>query len=148
MVDDNTQQHQQKSQALKKSKRLDEIKKKSKHVKHKVEDLAKPEVRAKLRAIAVKYDTKKGKAPKIIATGKGRVAEKILHLAEENEIPFYEDRELTELLGKLDLDMEIPPQLYSMVAEVLAVVYQLNRKAKAKIILNAAKEKEQVDKKE
>lgn len=86
--------------------------------------------RKKLKAIAVKYDAKKGGAPKIIATGKGVVAEGILKLAEENNIPMYEDESLAALLSKLDLDSEVPPELYAVVAEVLAFVYQLDKMAR------------------
>lgn len=84
----------------------------------------------KLKAIAVKYDADKGRAPKIIATGKGVIAEEILKLAEENDVPLFEDEPLAELLGKLDLSSEIPPELYSVVAEVLAFIFQLDKMAK------------------
>ena len=93
------------------------------------------EDRKKLRAIAIKYDAKKGKAPKIIATGKGLVAEEILKIAEDHHIPLYEDPTMGTLLSKLDLDMEIPNELYAMVAEVLAFVYQLDKMAKKKSTL-------------
>ena len=84
------------------------------------------------RAIALKYDVKKDRAPKIVASGRGRIAEDILKLAEEHEIPFYEDKTLTELLSKLHFDEEIPGDLYPIVAEVLAFVYQLDQLAKGK----------------
>ena len=86
----------------------------------------------KKRAIALKYDVKKDRAPKIVASGRGNIAEDILKLAEEHEIPFYEDRTLTDLLGKLHFDEEIPGELYPIVAEVLAFVYQLNQMAQTK----------------
>ena len=54
----------------------------------------------------------------------------ILDVAEEHKVPFYEDESLAQLLEKLELDSEIPPELYSLVAEVLAFVYQLDRLAK------------------
>lgn len=95
------------------------------------DDLSEQDVDKK-RAIALKYDVKKDRAPKIIASGRGRIAEDILKLAEEHEIPFYEDKTLTELLAKLHFDEEIPGDLYPVVAEVLAFVYQLDQMAKAK----------------
>lgn len=104
---------------------------KTKRFKKRVEQLQ-PQNPSKVRAIAVKYDAKKGKAPRIVATGRGAVAEQILKLAEDNKIPLYEDSTLTDLLSKLDLDMEIPAELYTMVAEVLAFVYQLDKLAKAR----------------
>ncbi len=107
---------------------------KSKQLKRRLDQLQGTKTGEKIRAIAVKYDPKKGRAPRIIATGRGPVAEQILKLAEENRIPMYEDDVLTELLSKLELDMEIPAELYTMVAEVLAFVYQLNKLAKSKKI--------------
>lgn len=103
--------------------------KKSKKLKRHLDELDLPD-RKQLRAVAVKYQVGKDKAPKIVATGKGAVAEKILHLAEEYKVPFFEDPSLTDMLAKLDLNTEVPPELYTLVAEVLAFVYQLDRLAK------------------
>lgn len=91
--------------------------------------------RKKLKAIAVKYDLEKDRAPKIIASGKGGVAEEILRLAEENGVPLYEDASLADLLARLELDTEVPPELYTLVAEVLSFVYQLDRMAKKRSLL-------------
>lgn len=102
----------------------------SKKIRTKREDLQQPGNKSKLRAVALKYDLDKGKAPKILATGKGSVAEMILQVAEENRVPFYEDESLADLLSKLDLETEIPGELYTLVAEVLAFVYQLDKLAK------------------
>ena len=86
--------------------------------------------KTKLRAVALKYDVDKEKAPKIVAIGRGSVAEMILDIAEENRIPFYEDSTLTDLLSKLEVASEIPGELFTLVAEVLAFVYQLDKLAK------------------
>lgn len=91
-----------------------------------------------LRAVAVKYDLERDRAPKIIANGKGSMAKEILRLAEEHRIPMYEDPTLVELLSKLEVDREIPAELYTLVAEVLAFVYQIDRIAKKKSGLQAA----------
>jgi flagellar biosynthesis protein len=99
-------------------------------IKKYIDELSLPENKANLRAVAIKYDVKKDRAPKILASGKGGMAEEILRLAEENEVPFYEDKTLVDLLSKLRFDEEIPPQLYTLVAEVLAFVYQLEKLAK------------------
>jgi flagellar biosynthesis protein len=80
-------------------------------------------------AIAVRYDIDRDKAPLILASGRGPVADEILRLAEENKIPLYEDPELAKLLSKLELDTEIPPELYTLVAEVLFFVFKLDRMA-------------------
>ena len=94
-----------------------------------IDELTLPD-KGQLRAVALKYDVKKDRAPKILASGRGSMAEEILRLAEENQIPFYEDKTLATLLAKLKFDEEIPPQLYTVVAEVLAFAYQLEKLAK------------------
>ena len=101
----------------------------AKQVKKRVDQLENKS-KKKLKAIALKYDVDKSKAPKIMATGKGSVAEMILQVAEENKVPFYEDQTLTDLLSKLELESEIPSELFSLVAEVFAFVYQLDQLAK------------------
>ena len=80
-------------------------------------------------AIALRYDVDRDKAPLVIASGRGPVADEILRLADENKIPLYEDPELAKLLSKLELDTEIPAELYTLVAEVLFFVYKLDRMA-------------------
>ncbi len=80
-------------------------------------------------AIALRYDIDRDKAPLVLATGRGPVADEILRIAEENKIPLYEDPELAKLLSKLELDTEIPAELYTLVAEVLFFVYKLDRMA-------------------
>jgi len=80
-------------------------------------------------AVAMRYDVEKDKAPLIIASGRGAVADEILRIAEENKIPLYENRDLAAMLGKLEIDSEIPAQLYVLVAEVLFFVYKLDRMA-------------------
>lgn len=67
-------------------------------------------------------------APRVTATGKGKVAEQILALAEENDIPLHEDPDLVTLLSRLDLGDEIPVELYVAVAQVLAFAYQVSGK--------------------
>ena len=88
-----------------------------------------PKEPPKRTAVAIQYDVEKNKAPLIIATGRGPIAEEILRIAEENRIPLYEDPELATLLTKLQIDTEIPAELYVLVAEVLFFVYKLDRMA-------------------
>jgi len=83
----------------------------------------------KKAAIAVHYDKERDAAPKIVAKGKGSIADKIIELAKKNEIPMYEDRDLVEILSKLDLGQEIPAEMYKLIAEVLVFVYRSNNKA-------------------
>ncbi len=108
-----------------------------KNIKRYVDDLRLPKDKQKLKAVAIKYDMKKGKAPRITATGKGAMAEMILQVAEEHRVPFYEDTSLANLLSKLELDTEVVPELYTLVAEVLAFVYQLDKQAQKKKLKQA-----------
>ena len=71
-------------------------------------------------------------APKILASGKGAVAEKIIDAAKEADVPFYKDNELAETLSKLDIGEAIPPELYEVVAEILVFVDGMD-KVKAKL---------------
>jgi len=80
------------------------------------------------KAVALKYDQKKDKAPRVIAKGRGDIAEKIIAVAREHNVPLYEDKNLIQILEALDLETEIPPELYRAVAEVLAFIYRLNGK--------------------
>ena len=74
-----------------------------------------------LRAVAIKYDPGEV-APKIIATGKGKVAEKIIETAKENDVALHKDSKLANTLSKLDIGEYIPPELYEVVAEILVFV--------------------------
>ena len=79
------------------------------------------------RAAALKYRPDRDSAPRVTARGSGLVAEKIIELARRNGIPIKEDPALIQVLSKLDLNQEIPPAIYVVVAEILAFVYSLNR---------------------
>ncbi len=78
------------------------------------------------KAVALRYKPPKQTTPTIAAKGSGKVAEKIIAIAKENDIPIREDTDLIETLSQLDVDQEVPPELYRVVAEVLAWVYQVN----------------------
>ncbi len=78
------------------------------------------------RATALKYQPKSDNAPKVIAKGKGKVAEKIIEIAKEHNIYIHNDPDLIEVLYQLDLNEDIPSELYVVVAELLAFVYSLN----------------------
>ena len=80
------------------------------------------------RAAALRYRPEKDAAPRLTAKGSGAVAEKIIALAREHGIPVQEDPALIQVLAGLDLNQEIPPSIYLVVAEILAFVYALNRK--------------------
>ena len=80
------------------------------------------------KAVALKYDHQKNKAPRVIAKGRGDIAEKIIGVAKAHNVPLYEDKNLIQILEALELETEIPPELYRAVAEVLAFIYRLNGK--------------------
>lgn len=81
------------------------------------------------KAVALKYDPAQNDAPVLAAKGTGYLAERILDLAREHEIPVQEDAALVEVLSKLDLDRQIPPELYNLVAEILSFIYRADRDA-------------------
>jgi flagellar biosynthesis protein len=85
------------------------------------------------KAVALKYEPEHGSAPTVIAKGKGVIADEILRRAQENGVPVQEDPSLVEVLSKLDLNQEIPPELYKLVAEVLSFVYRSDRRAGLKL---------------
>lgn len=82
-------------------------------------------------AVAVAYEPGE-RAPKIIATGKGYTAERIIEKAKEEKIPFYKDDKLAKTLSKLEIGEVIPPELYEVVAEILVFVDDMER-MKAKL---------------
>ena len=82
-------------------------------------------------AVAVAYEPG-DEAPKILAAGKGEVAERIIEKAKENDVPFYQDNKLAETLSKLQIGDTIPPELYDVVAEILVFVDDMD-KMKAKL---------------
>jgi flagellar biosynthesis protein len=78
----------------------------------------------RLRVAALRYDHPKDRAPKLVARGDGHVAERILALAREHGIPVHEDRELVDVLARLELEEEIPLEVYQVVSEILAFLYR------------------------
>lgn len=78
------------------------------------------------KAVALKYDKQLNSAPVVKAKGTGEIADKIIKIAKENGIPIKEDTDLADLLMQIDLNEEIPPELYKVVAEIFAFVYRLN----------------------
>ncbi len=85
------------------------------------------------KAVALLYDESKSSAPQVLATGQGKIAQKIIETAREAGIHIQEDPNLVELLAKIPIGEQIPVELYQTVAEVLAFVYQVNEKYKEKM---------------
>jgi flagellar biosynthesis protein len=77
------------------------------------------------RATALRYDKDKDGAPQVIATGAGLIAERIVEIAREQGVPVREEPALAEALARLELEQEIPPDLFAAVAEVLVWAYGL-----------------------
>lgn len=80
----------------------------------------------KKTAVALTYNPDEH-APKIIATGKGYLADKIINKATDSNIPIHKDEELANTLSRLDIGEFIPPELYDVVAEILVFVDDMDR---------------------
>jgi len=79
-----------------------------------------------LQAVALEYNPE-DVAPKIVATGKGKVAEKIIETAKGAAVPVHEDSKLADTLSRLDIGEFIPPELYEVVAEILVFVDDMEK---------------------
>ena len=77
------------------------------------------------KAAALKYESTY-EAPVVTAAGAGQIAEKIIDKAKESDVPIVENKELTELLTKVDVGDNVPAELYDAVASVLAYVLQID----------------------
>ncbi len=80
------------------------------------------------KAVALRYDRQKEDAPRVVAKGQGKIAQKIIELAKAHDIPIKDDPDLIEVLSSLEIDEEIPSEIYVAVAELLAFVYSANSK--------------------
>ena len=78
-----------------------------------------------LRASALGFTPDQDNAPRVLAAGRGKIAEQIIALANANGIPIREDPILSAALSTIDINEEIPPELYSVVAEVFAYIYRI-----------------------
>lgn len=78
------------------------------------------------KAVALQYDGEG--APRVTAKGTGYIADEIVRLAEENDVSLQQDDGLTNMLSTVELDHEIPENLYIAVAEVIAFAYRVNNK--------------------
>ena len=82
----------------------------------------------KKKAVALGYNRSQDNAPKVLASGAGEIANKIISLAKEHDIPIKEDNDLIEILSKVEVDQEIPPNLYKAVAEIFSFLYKITNK--------------------
>jgi len=79
------------------------------------------------KAVALRYDQVQNHAPKIVASGKGLIAENVIEKAKEHNVPILEDESLVELLAELNINETIPEELYQAVAEVFAFIYRADQ---------------------
>jgi len=80
-------------------------------------------------AVAIKYAFgEAGEAPTIVASGRGWLAKKIVEMAEEHEVPLRKEKVLAESLAKIPVGVEIPPELWGAMAEILAQIYLLDQR--------------------
>jgi flagellar biosynthesis protein len=79
-----------------------------------------------IQAVALSYEASKQMAPKVVAKGKGKVANNIIEKAKKHQVPIQEDPSLVELLSQLQINEAIPEQLYDAVAEVFAFIYSVD----------------------
>lgn len=86
--------------------------------------MAQPPNNSTREAIALAY-SQTDAAPRVVARGKGMVAEQIIARAKEHGVYVHESPELVALLTQVDIDEHIPPQLYLAVAELLAWLYRI-----------------------
>ena len=80
-------------------------------------------------ASVLKYEENQDLSPKVIAKGKGMIAENIIIEAEKHQIPVKKDSSLSELLSQLEINQSIPEELYQAVAEVFAFIYKIDLKS-------------------
>lgn len=78
------------------------------------------------QAVALSYDPDDD-APKVVATGKGALAEKIIEEAKQAKVPVHKDSKLADTLSRLEIGELIPPEMYEVVAEILVFVDQMDR---------------------
>jgi len=88
------------------------------------------------KAVALQYQPSRHTAPVVTAKGQGFVAEKIIALAKKENIPIKDDPDLVQVLSQVDLDEQIPPALYQVVAEIFSFIYYLNTKYREEKLYN------------
>ena len=77
------------------------------------------------KAVALRYDKEKEKAPRVLAKGEGESAKNIIKIAQLHKLPIKKDADLIELLSKVEIDKEVPQELYKAVAELFSYIYKI-----------------------
>lgn len=86
------------------------------------------------KAVALGFNEKVDHAPKVLASGRGVVAEQIVQIARDNNIPMHRDVNLVEVLSVLEIDEYIPIEVYSVVAKIFTYIYEQEQKKKQKAV--------------
>ncbi|WP_152656408.1 EscU/YscU/HrcU family type III secretion system export apparatus switch protein [Oceanobacillus sp. CFH 90083] len=79
------------------------------------------------KAVALSYEQNMDDAPRVIASGKGLLAEEIIERAEEHNVPILADPSLVEVLAELNINEQIPEELFQVVSEVFAFIYRADK---------------------
>lgn len=79
------------------------------------------------KANALKYNRDLDNAPKVVAQGERYMAEEIIRIAKKNNIPIKKDEDMVELLSQIEVNQEIPPNMYKAVAEIFSFIYKISR---------------------
>jgi len=85
------------------------------------------------KAVALKYDSNKDIAPKVVARGAGEVAKKMLEVAKEYKVPVVKNSPLLEMLYRIELDNVIPEDLYEIVATIIVYLYSQSENKEGKV---------------
>ena len=99
-------------------------------------------LKTRQKAVAIKDSSQAKTRPRIVASGQGTFAEQILQIAWANNIKVREDADLVEILSAIDIDSEIPVEVFAAVAEILAYVYKANT---GEIPTRDIKDKKEID---
>ncbi len=91
------------------------------------------EIKEIKQAAALKYEAGKDNAPYITALGKGYLAQRMIEQAQKNKVNIIEDKKLSHMLGKLSVGDEIPEELYTVVAEILVLISNMDSEYKSKM---------------
>ena len=84
-------------------------------------------MKSREKAVALQYKESRDHAPRVTAKGVGLIAEKIKETARQHGVPIRRDDTLVELLAQIDIDREIPSELYGAVAEILSWIYRADK---------------------
>ena len=80
------------------------------------------------RAVAVKYEEDSDGAPRVVAKGAGLIAEQIIKNASVHGVPLYQNATMANMLMAVEIDREIPPEMYQALAEILAQIYRIDQR--------------------